>query len=149
MWRLWPLQGANSSYGASLTYRIESPSGVQPVVRFTYSTRGDVGVSTDYHDIGLLIGLGYVIPLSFAAVRAELLAGYEHLFQAKWDEQQRHTSGFDYLAILGVDYIIDNLLIYFDFGAGGRTFQVIDKGWVHRFDLQALAGVGWKWSAHE
>jgi hypothetical protein len=149
MWRLWPLEGATSSYGASLTYRIESPSGVQPVARFTWSTRGDIGVSTDYHDIGLLVGLGYVIPFSLTAARVELLAGYEHLFQANWRDQQRHTSGFDYLAMLGVDFIIDNLLIRFDLGAGGRIFQVIDEGWVHRLDLQVLAGVGWKWGGNE
>jgi hypothetical protein len=30
-------------------------------------------------------------------------------------------------------------------GAGGRVFQVIGKGWVHRFDFQAVLGLGWKW----
>jgi hypothetical protein len=146
LWRLWPLEGANDSYGLTLHYRAENPHRWEPVARLTWTSRGDVGVSTGYHDVGLLAGLGYLLPFSWIEVRAELLAGYEHLLQDDWKGEARHTSGFDYLGVVGVEIPASTFFVSLDAGAGGRVFQVIGKDWVHRVDVQAVLSLGWKWS---
>ncbi len=145
LWRLWPLWGASDSFGATVMYRAESPSGWEPAMKLTWTSRPDVGVSSGYWDMGLLAGMGYVLPLGGVLARAQLLAGYEHLVQAEREGQSRHSSGFDYLGIAGLELPSRTLFASLDFGAGGRVFQVIDKGWVHRLDLQVLLTLGWTW----
>ncbi len=145
LWRHWPLWGADLCYGASAVYRLQSPQGWEPVAKLTWTTRPDVGLSTGYHDLGLMAGMGYVFPISRASLRAELLAGYEHLLQERTEIGARHTSGFDYLGLLGLEVPSDLLFGAVEVAAGGRVFQVIGKGWVHRFDLQAILMFGWKW----
>lgn len=145
LWRHWPLWGADLCYGASVVYRLESPAGWEPVVKLTWSTRPDVGISSGYHDVGALAGMGYLHRLSRASLRAELLAGYEHLLQEEREGQARHTSGFDYLGLLGLEIPSSRLFANVEVAAGGRVFQVIGKGWVHRLDLQAILLFGWKW----
>jgi len=145
LWRHWPLWGADLCYGASAVYRLESPLGWEPVVKLTWTTRPDVGISSGYHDIGALAGVGYIHHLSRASFRAELLAGYEHLLQEEREGKARHTSGFDYLGLLGLEIPSSVFFAAVEVGGGGRVFQVIGKGWVHRLDLQALLLFGWKW----
>lgn len=145
LWRLWALEGATSSFGAALFYRAVSSSGWQPTVRITWTTRDDVGVSRGYHDVGVLAGVGYVHRIARFELRAELLAGYEHLVQKPYDGRDRHTSGFDYLAVLGGAVSVAPLMVSLDVGVGGRTFQIIDRGWVHRLDVQVIGGIGWQW----
>jgi len=145
LWRLWPLKGGISSYGASLHYRAESPSHWQPTARLTWSTKEDTGVSTGYNDVGLSAGIGYVIPFPSVDLRAEVLAGYEHMFQDDFDGTSRHTSGFDYLGLLGAEMPIDSFYMALDAGAGGRVFQIHGEGWVHRLDVQLVLSAGWRW----
>ncbi len=145
LWRLWPLQGADSAFGATVFYRGVSRSGWQPTVRLTWSTREDVGISTGYNDVGLLAGVGYVLPVARISLRGELLAGYEHLLQRPAEGEKRHTSGFNYLALLGLSVSMSPVVVSLDGGAGGRTFQIIGKGWVHRLDAQVIVGLGWEW----
>ncbi len=146
VWRLWALEGAVTSYGATLGYRLISSAGWQPTARVTWTTRGDVGLSMGYHDLGVLCGMGYVYSVDVIRLRAELLVGYEHLFQEPYEGQKRHTSGFAYLGVMGLGLPAGRLEISLDAGVGGRTFQVIDKGWVHRLDFQAVLGLGWTWT---
>jgi hypothetical protein len=145
MWRMFALEGASSSMGATLIYRVELKNRFQPTLRLGWSTRGDVGRSSGYNDVGALIGVGYVYPVVKVRVRAELLVGYEHIFQSPLEGQARHTSGFDYLGIAGVSLPADHLVLSLDGAVGGRTFQVVDKGWVHRLDLQVVLSLGWQW----
>jgi hypothetical protein len=86
-----------------------------------------------------------VIDVSFLSVHAAIYAGYEHLLQDPWAGHDRHTSGFDYLGLCGVDVPLGGLYVGLEAGVGGRVFQVIDKGWVHRLDFQAVLSLGWKW----
>jgi len=145
LWRRFPLEGGTASYGASIHYRLELPAGFQPALRLAWATRDDVGVSTGYHDVGAMLGVGKVFALGFFDVHAAVYAGYEHLLQDEWEGRERHTSGFDYLGLVGLDLPVGDLYVGIEAGAGGRVFQVIDKGWVHRFDFQAVLGLGWKW----
>jgi hypothetical protein len=145
LWRAWPLQGAVSSYGAALVYRLQTPKRWEPVAKITWTTRDDVGISTDYHDIGLLLGLGYRFPVYWSTFRVGVLGGYEQLFQGDWGGKARYSSGFDYLGLVGVEMAWGVFFTSLDLGAGGRIFRVIDKGGVHRFDLQAFIGFGYQW----
>ena len=147
MWRMFPLEGATSAAGAALIYRAELVNGFQPTLRLNWSTRGDVGRSTGYNDIGVMAGIGYVVPVVRTRVHVELLAGYEHLFQRPLEGRKRHTSGFDYLGIVGVSLPVGRLAVSLDGAIGGRTFQIIEKGWVHRLDLQVVLSLGWQWGA--
>jgi hypothetical protein len=92
-----------------------------------------------------MAGMGYVYEILGIYLRAELLMGYEHLFQKPFEGEPRHTSGFDYLGLVGVALKAYRFVIFLDLGFGGRTFQVVDKGWVHRLDMQAALGLGWTW----
>jgi hypothetical protein len=145
LWRLFPLAGGTASYGASLHYRLELTSGWQPALRLNWATRDDVGLSTGYHDVGGMLGLGRVFPISFVEIHAAIYAGYEHLLQDDRLGRERHTSGFDYLGLVGLDVPVGVLYVGLEAGVGGRVFQVIGKGWVHRFDFQAVLGLGWTW----
>lgn len=145
MWRMFALEGAASSVGAALAYRVELANHLQPTLRLSWSTRNDVGKSQGYNDVGALLGIGYVFGLRRLEIRVELLGGYEHLFQKPKDGTKRHTSGFDYLGIIGLAFPKDHLVLCLDGAVGGRTFQVVDKGWVHRLDLQIIFSLGWQW----
>jgi hypothetical protein len=145
LWRRFPLEGGTASYGATIHYRLELPEGWQPALRLTWATRDDVGVSTGYHDVGAMLGVGYVLRISFVELHGAIYAGYEHLLQDEYEGRERHTSGFDYLGLVGLDLPVGNLYVCLEAGVGGRVFQVIDRGWVHRLDFQAALGLGWKW----
>jgi hypothetical protein len=145
LWRLFPLAGGAASYGATLHYRIEGPRGWQPALRLTWATRDDVGLSTGYNDIGVAAGFGRVVPLAWTRLRAEVLAGYEHLFQAPREGRERHTSGFAYLLLVGLELPAGGACFGVEIGSGGRVFQVTDKGWVHRVDFQAALYAAWRW----
>jgi len=144
LWRAWPLQGAFSSYGMTLLYRLQMVGPWESVAKLAWTTRGDVGVSTDYHDIGLLVGVGYLFPVYWSSFRINLLGGYEQLFQSDWDGEARYSSGFNYLGLFGVEIASGVFFTTLDLGAGGRVFRVIDKGLVHRFDFQAFVALGCK-----
>lgn len=147
VWRLFPLEGGLATYGAVLTYRLRLPSGWQPSARLVWTARRDAGVSTGYNDAGLLAGVGYGISVRRVNLWAELLAGYEHLRQSKLKGKARHTSGFDYLGMIGAALSLGGgMQLGVDIGAGGRTFQVQGKGWVHRLDFQATVNIGRRWS---
>ncbi len=145
LWRMWPLEGAASSYGATVHYRFEFPKGWEPSLRLSWTTLKDVGVSTGYNDLSGFLGMGYVWHPPFVDIRAGLSGGYEYLFQDKRNGRSRHTSGFSYQVMLGLEIPISIMYICIDGGTGGRVFQVIGKGWVHRLDLQVMLGLGWKW----
>lgn len=145
VWRLFPLQGAVSTWGAAAAYRLRLPSGWQPTARITWTTRQDVGLSTGYNDVGFLIGVGYVLKVRKMDLHAELLGGYEHLFQSDYQGAARHTSGFDYLGMFGMSLPFDGWVFGVDAGVGGRTFQVQEKGWEHRLDFQAQVSIGRRW----
>lgn len=145
MWRMFALEGAASSVGAAFGYRVELANHFQPILRLSWSTRNDVGKSQGYNDVGALLGIGYVVGLRQMKIRVELLSGYEHLIQKPREGKKRHTSGFDYLGIIGLALPKDHLVLNLDGAVGGRTFQVVDKGWVHRLDLQVILSLGWQW----
>jgi len=145
LWRLFPLAGGAASYGATVHYRLEGPLGWQPALRLTWATRDDVGLSTGYNDVGAAAGFGRVVPLGWTRLRAEVFAGYEHLFQAPRDGRERHTSGFAYLLLVGLELPVGGACFGVEVGSGGRAFQVIDEGWVHRVDFQAALYAAWRW----
>ncbi len=158
LWRLWALEDATSSFGASAYYRLGSPEGWQPTLRLTWTARPDVGTTTGYNDFGALVGLGYVWNLGRIALRGELLAGYEHILMDDFDGQSRHSSGFGYLGIVGIEYLWGSFFIALDAGVGGRVFNVAkirktesdtnltEKETVHRLDIQSILSLGWRWS---
>jgi hypothetical protein len=146
MWRKFPLEGEVSSYGAAAEWRLRLPSDWQPAVRITWTTCKDVGLSTGYNDVGLSAGIGYRLNIRKVDFTAEVLAGYEHLLQSKSEGKARHTSGFDFQGMVGVALPTGPLVFGLDAGIGGRTFQVQDKGWVLRLDVQVVASIGYRWS---
>jgi hypothetical protein len=146
LWRAWPLWGSFSSYGMTLLYRLQMLGPWESIVKLTWATRDDVGVSTGYHDIGLLVGLGYLFPVYWSTFRISTLGGYEQILQSDWNGKARYSSGFNYLGLIGAEISSSIFFISVDLGAGGRLFRVIDKGVVHRLDLQAFIGLGCKWN---
>lgn len=147
LWRLFALEGRTASYGMSVHYRPENHFGLQPVARLTWTRSEDAGLSTGYNDVAALAGMGYLWSRPLIALRVEVLLGYEHLFQNKWAGESRHTSGFSYLGLLGLEIPIGNIFVTVETGVGGRVFRVMGKGIVHRVDLQAALCLGWKWSS--
>ncbi len=145
LWRLWGLEGATNSYGATIHYRVQTPHKLEPGLRFAWSTRQDTGVSEGYNDLDVLLGLGYVFSWRLVALRFGAYSGYEFMFQNAADELY-YTSGFLYQGAAGLEVPIGQLLALLDVNAGGRIFQLYDQGWEHRLDLQAILGLGWKWS---
>jgi hypothetical protein len=146
VWRKWPLEDAISSYGASVHYRLEKPSGFEPGLRVTWTTRQDVGLSTGYNDVGVSLGPGYAISILSFVFRAELLVGYEQLIQDEREGEKRTTPGFDYGLLIGAELPLTRMLYAsLDAAGGGRIFDVVDKGVVHRFDFQAVLSLGLKW----
>jgi hypothetical protein len=145
--RRMPLEAASYALGASLAYRLRmhSDSRLQPVLRLQWTQAPDAGLSTGYFDLGVLAGIGYVLPLGGIQLRAEILAGYEHMFQDDLDGSSRNSSGFSYLGLLGLEIPVGSFVFNLDLGGGGRVFQVRDQDWVHRLDLQFSLGIGWKW----
>jgi hypothetical protein len=131
--------------GAALVYRLQTTGGWQPTARLSFSTAADAGRSTGFFDLGAGLGMGYVWRVGPTWLRVELLAAYEHLFQDDDEGERRHSSGFGYLGLLGIEVPLGSLLVGLDLGAGGRVFRLRDDGWVHRLDLQLFLGAGWKW----
>ncbi len=146
MWRKFPLAGAVSGYGASTAYRALFSSKWYVSSRINWSTGKDVGISDGYNDVGFLVGGGYHLPVRKLAFIAEIAAGYEHMFQSRREGKRRHTSGFDYVGMLGISFSTGGIVIGIDGGVGARTFQVQEKGWVHRLDAMAILSLGGRWS---
>ncbi len=145
LWRLWALEGAVSSFGASAHYRLQTPSGIEPSFRLSWSSRKDIGLSTGYNDLGSLLGLGYLVSWRWFAIRAGVQAGYEFMFQNRSDALY-YTSAFSYQGTFGVEMPIGPLIALLDCGVGARVFELVEEGWVHRLDIQAVLSLGWKWS---
>lgn len=147
LWRLFPLAGRTAAYGGTASYRLDHLSSWQPlVVRFSWTRAKDAGLSTGYNDLAALVGAGYLVSHPWISLRVELLLGYEHLFQSRWEGQNRHSTGLGYLSLLSLEIPVENLFISVESGIGGRVFKVRDKGIVHRIDFQAALCLGWKWS---
>jgi hypothetical protein len=145
LWRLFALEGATGSYGASAHYRALSPIGWEATVRLTWSTRRDVGVSTGYNDIGTQIGAAYLFQPPWLAVRIGVLVGHEYMFQEKTDER-RDTSGLSYLGFVGLELPMNGLYAALEAGVGGRMFKIAGEGLVHRLDFQTVLSLGWRWT---
>jgi hypothetical protein len=145
LWRLFALEGAAASYGAAAHYRVELPGGFEPCVRLTWTTREDVGLSTGYNDLGLQLGAGWVFGLKLLALRAELLAGQEYMFESERDGKARGTPAFTYLGLAGVELPLGPLYAAIEAGVGGRVFKIVGEGTVHRLDVQTVLSLGWRW----
>jgi len=145
LWRLFALEGATGSYGASAHYRALSPLGWEATVRLTWSTRPDVGLSTGYNDIGTQIGAAYVFEPPWLCVRVGVLVGHEYMFQKRTDER-RDTSGLSYLGFVGLELPMDGLYAALEAGVGGRMFKIAGEGLVHRLDFQTVLSLGWRWT---
>lgn len=143
--RRMPLEGTEFSYGAGLTYRLQSLGGFSAVARIVWTSAPDAGESTGYFDLGSFAGAGFVWTLGDFGARVEALVGYEHLFQDELDGVSRNTSGLGYLALMGLDFSFGDLLVILEGGVGGRVFRLREVGLVHRLDLQLILGLGWKW----
>lgn len=144
MWRLWGLEGALSSYGVALQYRLETPAGFEPGLRMTWATRHDVGVSKQYNDFGLGLYLGYVHNWKWLSIRAGATMAYEYMMQVP-DSGLRYTSAFGYLGLAGIEVPVGPLIAGLESGVGGRVFQLATDGWVHRLDAQVALTLGWRW----
>ncbi len=142
--RRWPLSGGMLSYGAGIDYRLDGwlPLTLAPLLRLYGTKAPDIESSTGYYDLGAELGLGFRIPVGFAAFRAEVMAGYEHLFQNRTDGGTRHSSGFVYTGMAGFHFPVGHVELIAGGGVGGRMFKLREKDWVHRLDWQATAGVG-------
>jgi len=145
LWRLFALEGATGSYGASAHYRALSPLGWEATLRLTWSTRQDVGLSTGYNDIGTQIGAAYLFQPPWLAVRVGVLVGHEYMFQEKTDER-RDTSGLSYLGYVGLELPMNGLYAALEAGVGGRMFKIAGQGLVHRLDFQTVLSLGWRWT---
>lgn len=143
LWRLFALEGGTASYGLSAHYRALYQTGIEPSMRFTWSTRRDTGKSTGYHDFGIQLGAAYLFELRWLNIRTGVFLGYEYLRQKKTDER-RDTSGLSYLGFAGLELPIKRLYVTLDGGVGGRMFKVYTKGLVHRLDFQAGLSIGWR-----
>lgn len=143
--RRMPLEGTDFSYGAGLSYRLQSPGGFSTLARIAWTSAPDAGASTGYFDLGAYGGVGFAWAIGDVVARVDVLAGYEHLFQDEIYGESRNSSGFGYLAILGIDVGLGVLVVGLDGGVGGRVFNLRVGGWVHRLDLQFSLGIGWKW----
>jgi hypothetical protein len=143
--RRMPLEGTALSYGAGLSYRLQSPRGGSIVARFVWTSAPDAGNSMGYFDLGAYAGAGYAWVLGGFVARAEILAGYEHLFQDDYLGKSRNSSGLGYLALLAADVEFGAMVISLEGGVGGRIFKLREGGLVHRLDLQISLGFGWKW----
>jgi len=143
--RRMPLEGTALSYGAGLSYRLQSPRGGSITARIVWTSAPDAGKSTGYFDLGAYAGVGYAWVLGGFVARAEILAGYEHLFQDDYLGNSRNSSGLGYLALLAVDVGFGAMVMGLEGGIGGRIFKLREGGLVHRVDLQISLGIGWKW----
>jgi hypothetical protein len=143
--RRMPLEGTDLSYGAGISYRLQSPGGFSAVARIVWTSAPDAGDSTGYFDLGAYGGVGHAWVLGDVVARAEVLAGYEHLFQDDLLGESRNSSGMGYLALLAVDVGFGAMVMGLEGGVGGRVFKLRESGWVHRLDLQISLGFGWKW----
>ncbi len=143
--RNMPLEGGTAAFGSALEYRLEITPSWYAAARLTWSAAADTAVSTGYFDLGGHLGLGYLWRLSWVSLRAGAQAGYEHMFQDDRDGLRRDTSAFSYGGVVGVEVPLGRLLIHAGVTAGARLFNIRDSGMTHRFDVQGLAGVGWRW----
>jgi len=143
-----PLEGGRLALGAGLTYRLELPSGWQPLVQATFAAAPEADAQ-GFFDLGVAAGLGYVLRWNRLALRGEVVTGYEHLQQSEQHGAVPYSSVFAYLASLGVETNVGALLLGLDIGAGGSVFRLDDGGdqpeTVHRLNLQGMATVGWSW----
>jgi hypothetical protein len=141
--RRWPLAGSVVEVGGALQWRAWGPWPVEPTLRLSWSTAPDRGASTGYHSIGLAAGAATTWEIAWLALRAELFTGYEHLFQDK----DRYSGSAIYLVGGTAETGIGPLRFALGGGVGGHLFKLRGKGITHRFDLQAMLGIGWVWRA--
>lgn len=140
-----PVGDADLAIGAGLTYRLESPGGLSVATRLAWTSAADQESSGGYYDLGAYAGIGYGLSLGYLRGRVEALLGYEHLFQDRTAGINRNSSGVGYLALVGLEAPLGNLVLGLEFGTGGRVFKLQDGEWVNRLDLQLVVGIGWEW----
>ncbi len=145
LWRSGPLNGMMASFGGVLHYRLRHRSGIEPQLRLTTAMAKDAGLSTGYRDLGASLGTGHAWKAGGLYLRAYFLLGYEHMFQSPRYGHLRHTSSFAWSGNAGVELPVGAFYFALDAGAGGRMFQVTDKGWVHRIDFAGMLSAGWRW----
>lgn len=152
VWRKWALSKENafSSYGAEFHYRLQTPSGFEPGLIANWSSRGDMGNSKGYHEVGLSLTAGYVLPVSLFLLRFQVAVGYEHMIQDKGNGDKRGTVGLNTLGILGAEFnLTDRMFASLDLAAGYRLFEMRkpdDTAHLrHELDLKAVLSFGFKW----
>ncbi|MBW2736845.1 MAG: caspase family protein [Deltaproteobacteria bacterium] len=139
------LQSGDVTLGAALTYQLQSPSGWAPFVRLLWSTDPNVDAAS-YQDFGLHFGANYAWTLRWLRPSLGASAGYEHLFQDNAGVSE-DTSAFAYQLNLSLEISLTPTgFMQLRVGGGGRAFQILGEGWVHRPDYQIGLNVGWKWS---
>lgn len=146
-WRRLPIEidGLSSSWGATLGYRLSLASGWQPLLVLNWTTLKNTELVDGYHTLGGLGGLGYVWRQSRIALHLEALVGYEQLWQQRYRGTFRHTSGFNYLGQFGLAVASKPMVFRLNLGGGGRIFQLLSTGWVHRLDLLVGVSLGYRW----
>ncbi len=144
-WRLAPVEGYPSAWGAVLGYRWHVLTDWYVSAQLNWSGQPASGEFAGHQALGGLVGGGYAWPLTHLELRMELLGGYEHLLQGEFNGASRHTSGVNYLGLVGLTVPAGPVVLGCNAGVGGRIFQVLEKGWVHRPDVQVFLGVGYQW----
>ncbi len=150
MWRTSPLEDVGTPWGVGIHYRLQAANGIQPTVRLFTTSAAHGKTGRAYHDVGVNVGIGYTFDVSFIALHLEVLMGYEHMFQDALSTDipmttRPHTSAFSGVGSMGIEVPLSFVYLFADVGAGGRVFQIVNRGWVPGFEFQALAGAGLSW----
>ncbi|MBN2715430.1 MAG: caspase family protein, partial [Deltaproteobacteria bacterium] len=147
-----PLDGISSPWGAGLHYRLQHESGIQPSAQIFTTSGAHRESGRAYYDVGMALGIGYVFQMDFLLMHMSVALGYTHMFQDEAPttnllNERPHTSAFSATGNMGFEFPISMIYLFADVGAGGRIFQVVNRGWVPRFEFQGMAGAGFTWGA--
>lgn len=137
-----PLAESAVTFGAAAEYQVEPWPGLRLIGRVRWATAPDAGLSTGYHELGTLAGVGYGFRFRVPLVLA-LLAGHELMRQSE-REGSRYSSALSYLGSVGLELPLGELLFQIVGGVGGRVFKLREGELAHRLDLQLLAGAGFR-----
>jgi len=154
LWRYWSLKQAISSFGTTIHYRLQTQSGFEPGLKASWTTLGDKGPSTGYHDFGLSLIAGYAQAVSWILVRFQVAVGYEHMIQDRRDGIRRGSPCFSYQGLLGTEVTLtDTFYVALDFAAGARVFKKFKEinndlvpQILHREDVQVVLSFGFRWT---
>jgi hypothetical protein len=141
-----PLAESSVTLGAALEYQVEPWPGLRLIGRVRWATAPDAGLSTGYHELGTLAGIGYGFRFRVPLVLS-LLAGHELLRQGE-REGSRYSSALSYLGSAGLELPLGDLLVQVAGGVGGRVFKLREGELAHRLDLQLIVGAGWRFGEH-